>query len=82
MYVQTRFAAVMSYGQAAALPGEVFPLGRTLHAAGVREQTCRVAAQLEDELGPEEDAGFRCCPRDLEELPVPELPLVVGLDGG
>ena len=81
-YIQARFAAVMSYAQAAALLGEVFPLGRTLHAAGVREQTCRVAAQLEDELGPEEDAGFRCCPRDLEELPVPELPLVVGLDGG
>ncbi|MGH3197819.1 MAG: ISKra4 family transposase, partial [Streptosporangiaceae bacterium] len=72
----------MSYGQAAALLGEVFPLGRTLHAAGVREQTCRVAARLEDELGPEDTAGFRCCPRDLEELPVQELPLVVGLDGG
>jgi hypothetical protein len=46
VYMQARFAAVMSYGQAAALLGEVFPLGRTLHAAGVREQTCRVAARL------------------------------------
>ncbi|MGH3284115.1 MAG: ISKra4 family transposase, partial [Streptosporangiaceae bacterium] len=81
-YIQARFAAVMSYGQAAALLGEVFPLGRTLHAARVREQVHRVAARLEDELGPEDTAGFRCCPRDLEELPVPELPLVVGLDGG
>jgi hypothetical protein len=81
-YMQARFAAVMSYGQAAALLGEVFPLGRTLHAAGVREQTCRVAARLEDELGPEDTAGFSCCPRDLEELLVPQLPLVVGLDGG
>src|SRR5512135_3211377 len=82
VYIQARFAAVMSYGQAAALLGEVFPLGRTLHAAGVREQTCCVAARLEDELGPEDTAGFSCCPRDLAELPVPELPLVVGLDGG
>jgi len=82
VYIQARFAAVMSYGQAAALLGEVFPPGRILHAAGVREQTCRVAARLEDQLGPEDTAGFSCCPRDLEELPVPELPLVVGLDGG
>jgi hypothetical protein len=82
VYMQARFAAMMSYHQAAALLGEVFPLGRTLHPAGVREQTHRVAARLEHERGPEDTAGFRCCPRDLETLPVPELPLVVGLDGG
>jgi hypothetical protein len=82
VYMQARLAAVMSYGQAAALLGEVFPLGRALHGAGVREQTHRVAARLDDERGSEDTAGFRCCPRDLEELPVPGLPLVVGLDGG
>ena len=82
VYMQARFAAVMSYGQAAALLGEVFPLGRTLHAAGVREQTHRVAARVDNELGPDATAGFRCCPRDLAELPVPQLPLVIGLDGG
>jgi hypothetical protein len=57
--MQARFAAVMSYGQAGALLGGVFPLGRALHAAGVREQTYRVAARLDDELGPEDTAGFR-----------------------
>jgi hypothetical protein len=82
VYMQARFAAVMSYRPAAALLGEVFPLGRTLHAAGVREQTHRVAARLDNERGPENTAGFSCCPRDLEDLPVPALPLVVGLDGG
>ena len=82
VYIQARFAAVMSYGQAAALLAEVFPLGRTLRAARVREQVHRVAARLDAELGPEDTAGFSCCPRDLAELPVPELPLVVGLDGG
>jgi hypothetical protein len=59
VYMQARFAAVMSYRPAAALLGEVFPLGRTLHAAGVREQTHRVAARLHNERGPENAAGFQ-----------------------
>lgn len=81
-YMQARFAAVMAYGQAAGLLGEVFPLGRTLHATRVREQVHRIAARLDAELGPEDAAGFSVCARDLEALPVPDLPLVVGLDGG
>jgi hypothetical protein len=81
-YAQARFAAVMSYNQAAALLGEVFPLGRTLYASGVREQVHRIAARLETELGPEEDAGLRGCQQDWDGLPLPDLPLVVGLDGG
>jgi hypothetical protein len=81
-YMQARFAAVMAYGQAAGLLGEVFPLGRTLHATRVREQVHRIAAWLDGELRPEAAAGFSVCARDLEALPVPDLPLVVGLDGG
>ena len=65
-YAQARFAAVMSYNQAAAMLGEVFPLGRTLYASGVREQVHRIAARLETELGPEEDAGLRGCRRDWD----------------
>ncbi|MBV9144025.1 MAG: hypothetical protein JO115_24425 [Pseudonocardiales bacterium] len=81
-YAQARFAAVMSYNQAAALLGEVFPLGRALHASGVREHVHRVAARLEAELGPEETAGLGECRQDGDGLPLPDLPLVVGLDGG
>jgi hypothetical protein len=81
-YAQARFAAVMSYHQAAALLGEVFPLGRALHASGVREQVHRVAARLEAELGPEDNAGLGDCRQDWDDLPLPDPPLVVGLDGG
>jgi hypothetical protein len=81
-YAQARFAAVMSYHQAATLLGEVFPLGRALHASGVREQVHRVAARLEAELGPEDNAGLGDCRQDWDGLPLPDLPLVVGLDGG
>lgn len=40
------------------------------------------AQRLESELGEENGAYIEGCPRDWEELPRPDLPLVVGMDGG
>jgi len=82
VYLQARFAAVMSYAQAGALLGEVLPLGRTLHPSGVRAQLHQVATRLEAELGAEDTAGVGGCSRDWDALPRPDMPLTVGLDGG
>ena len=82
VYLQARFAAVMSYAQAGALLGEVLPLGRTLHPSGIRAQLHQVATRLEAELGAEDTAGVGGCPRDWDALPRPDMPLTVGLDGG
>ena len=81
-YLQARFAGLISYGITAKLLGELFPLGRKLHAAVVRRQTQAVAQRLEDELGEEQPSFIDTCQRDREELPRPDLPIVVGLDGG
>jgi hypothetical protein len=48
----------------------------------VRRQTQAVAQRLEDELGEEQPSFIDTCQRDREELPHPDLPIVVGLDGG
>jgi hypothetical protein len=48
----------------------------------VRRQTQAVAQRLEDELGEEQPSFIDTCQRDREELPRPDLPIVVGLDGG
>jgi hypothetical protein len=82
VYLQARFAAVMSFDLAAHLLGEVLPLGRTLHGSAVRDQVTAVARRLEGELGPERSMFAEGCQRDWEQLPRPDLPLVVGLDGG
>ncbi len=82
VYLQARFAAVMSYAQAGALLGEVLPLGRTLHPSVIRAQLHQVATRLEAELGAEDTAGIGGCPRDWDALPRPGMPLTVGLDGG
>ncbi|MGH3752738.1 MAG: ISKra4 family transposase [Pseudonocardiaceae bacterium] len=82
IYLQARFAAVMSFDLAGRLLGEVLPLGRTLHGSAVRDQVTAVARRLEGELGPERSMFAEGCQRDWEQLPRPDLPLVVGLDGG
>jgi hypothetical protein len=74
--------AGLSYGLSADLLGEVLPLGRALHASTVRRQVQATAQRLEDELRDEQSSFIDTCSRDREELPRPQLPLVVGLDGG
>ncbi len=45
-------------------------------------QVQATAQRLEDELGDEQPSFITGCPRDWAELPRPDLPLIVGLDGG
>jgi hypothetical protein len=81
-YLQARLAGLVSYEISAALLGKLFPLGRPLHATALRLQVQATAQRLEDELGDERFSFIDTCQRDREELPRPDLPLVVGLDGG
>jgi hypothetical protein len=79
---EARYAALTSYGAAATLLSEAFPLGRTLQPTAVRQQVERTATRLEDELGEERFSFIDTCPADWEEMPRPGLPLIVALDGG
>jgi hypothetical protein len=81
-YLQAKFAGLASYGVSAQLLAEVLPLGRPLHATTVRRQAQAVAQRLDSELGDERWSFIDTCPRDRRALPRPDLPLVVGLDGG
>jgi len=81
-YWEAKYAALASYGAAATLLAETFPLGRILHATAVRHHTQQVAQRLEDELGEERSSFVDTCPAEWADLPRPDLPLVVGLDGG
>ncbi len=81
-YLESRFAGLVSYGASAGLLAELLPLGRPLHAEVIRRHTHSIAQRLEDELGDEQPSFIDTCQRDREQLPRPDLPLVVGLDGG
>jgi hypothetical protein len=81
-YLQARFAGLVSYGLSASLLSEILPLGHRLHATTLRRHTQAVAQRLEDELGDEQPSFIDTCQLDREELPRPDLPLTVSLDGG
>jgi hypothetical protein len=82
LYLEAKFAGLVSYGLSTMLLGELLPLGRCLHAMTVRRHVQATAQRLEDELGPEQAMFIEGCRQDWRDLPRPELPLTVGLDGG
>ena len=82
MYLESKFAGLVSYGACATVLAELLPLGRPLHPTAIRYHAWAVAQRLEDELGDEQFSFIEGCPRDWAQLPRPDLPLIVGLDGG
>jgi len=82
VYVETKFAALMSYGLTVGVLSELLPLGRSLSREAVRSHTHQVAARMERELGEERASFIEGCPETWSELPRPDLPLTIGIDGG
>ncbi len=80
-YIETKWASLMSYGLTAKLLQDVLPINATQNAATVRHHLHKIAQRQEDELmgQPEFIPG---CPRDWGNLPKPDKPLTVGIDGG
>ena len=82
LFLETKWASLMSYGMSTELLQEVLPMDSPLHASTIREQVCSVAQRLENELGEEQWTFVEGCQRDWNELPPPDGPLTVGIDGG
>ncbi len=81
-YLEAKFAALVSYGVTAKLLEEVLPIGHQINAATTRNHTLKIGDRLESELGDEQVFFIEGCERDWGELPRPDLPLTVGIDGG
>jgi hypothetical protein len=82
LFLETKWSALMSYGLTAELLEEVLPMDLPLHASTIREHVCSVAQRLENELGDEQFSFIERCQRDYNQLPLPDGPLTVGIDGG
>ena len=54
LFLETKWASLMSYGMSTELLQEVLPMDSPLHASTIREHVCRVAQRLENELGEEQ----------------------------
>ena len=80
-YLETKWASLMSYELTAKLLQDVLPISATQNAATVRNHLHKVAQRQEDELVGQPDC-ISGCPRDWGNLPKPDKPLTVGIDGG
>lgn len=82
LFLETKWAALMSYGLTASLLQDVLPIDEPLHAVTIRNHAFKVAERLEQALGDEQFAFVETCQAQRDELPTPDGPLVVGIDGG
>lgn len=82
VYLQTKWAATMSYGRTAELLEEVFPLEKRISTAVLSGHVQQVAIRVDSELGDEQSSFIEGCPQEWDKLPEPGEPLVMGIDGG
>lgn len=79
-YLESKLASFLSYGMTAKLLEELFPLH--VHPSSVFCNIHNVSSRLEQELGEEKYMYVEGCQREWENLPRPDTPLEVALDGG
>ena len=82
IYLQTKWAALMSYDLSAKLLHEVLPLEKPLSTGSLTGRVRKWAERLEKELGDEQATFIEGCPSQWAALPPPTAPLTVGIDGG
>jgi hypothetical protein len=82
LFLETKWASLMSYDQAAKLLEEVLPMDASLNAFTIRQHVFDVAQRLEDQMDEEQPCFIDGCQQDWDRLPTPDGPLTVGIDGG
>jgi len=82
LWLETRWASLVSFGVSARLLKDVLPIGESLSAETVRNHLHKAARRMEDELADEQVFFIETCPRDRVSMPLPEGRITVGIDGG
>jgi hypothetical protein len=82
VYLETKFAALVSYGLTVKLLEEVLPIDQALSPTAIRQQVRQAAQRLESQRGPAQDASMvdNDPPADNASTQA-TVPLIVGLDG-
>ena len=82
VYLESKFAPLMSYGLSVKFLEELLPVEGEINTTAVRNNLHISAQRLEGELGEEKRVYIEGCQRDWDKLAQPDLPIVVGMDGG
>ncbi|MCE3239307.1 MAG: hypothetical protein K0R24_2288 [Gammaproteobacteria bacterium] len=79
-YLEAKWASLMSYGVTVKLLEEVLPI--ETYASSIFNNIQKVSTRLEAELKEEKSVFIEGCQRDWNQLPRPDTPITVSLDGG
>src|SRR5712691_358126 len=82
LFMETKWSSLVSYGLTVDALTDFLPLEVTLDVKTVRHDTLKIAERCEAELGEEHGSFIEGCPRDWGNLPIPDGPITVGIDGG
>jgi len=82
LYQEVHWASLLSYGVTIKLLSDLLPMEHQLSTSTVSRHVHQVAERLERELGDEQPSFIEGCPDQWYQLPEPDEPLVVSLDGG
>jgi hypothetical protein len=78
LYLETRWASLVSYGMTADLLKDVLPIDSTADASTIRRHLHKVAARHEADLSGEQPGGLDAG----NGQPLPQAAVIVGIDGG
>jgi hypothetical protein len=82
LYLEVKWSSLLPYALSCDLLHDVLPVNEKLSAVTIRNHLFEVAERMERELGEERPCLIEGCEQDWEQLPIPDGPLTVGLDGG
>ena len=82
LWLETKWASLVSYGASVSLLKDVLPIGDKLNAETLRRHLAQTAQRMEAEL--EEESFSYVTTREFErqDMSAPNGPIVVGIDGG
>jgi hypothetical protein len=81
VYLETKFAALVSYGLSVQLLQEVLPIDQSLSTTAIRQQVRQTAKRWEKELAETGATAPDGCRDDGNRTSRPTIPFVIGLDG-
>ena len=82
LYLETKWASLIPFEKVVDLLKEVLPVSEATNSQTVREHLHAVAERIEQELGEERQPRDFATVEAIAELPLPDGPMTVGIDGG
>src|SRR3954451_21984901 len=82
LYLETKWASLVSFGLTAQLLKDLLPIGSTANACTICRHLHKVAARHDADPGGEQLGSLAGGPAKGQPQPLPQVAVIVGIDGG